>query len=157
MAPEQSAATYEALIKEANGIDLQILGIGRNGHIGFNEPNSNLASRTRVKTLTRGTIQDNSRFFSAGEFQPSLVITMGIGTILDAKKILLLATGSTKAAAVRDLTEEPLSANCPASALQMHNDTTLIIDTDAAALLQNSEYYLKADGATQLLAMKLKD
>src|SRR5579859_2709275 len=91
---------YERAIKSAGGIDLQILGIGRNGHIGFNEPNSSLASRTRLKELTRETIEDNRKFFPPGMEIPECAITMGIGTILDARRILILATGKSKAAAV---------------------------------------------------------
>jgi glucosamine-6-phosphate deaminase len=138
---KQSALDYETLISQAGGIDLQILGVGRNGHIGFNEPSSSLVSRTRIKTLTSATIKDNQRFFSDDEFQPSLAITMGIATILDARKILLLATSTAKAKAVKDLVEGPLSASCPASALQMHADIIVIIDTEAAAELEHIEYY----------------
>ncbi|MEH6443251.1 MAG: glucosamine-6-phosphate deaminase, partial [Oceanospirillaceae bacterium] len=116
IAADQASAEYEHKIKQLGGIDLQVLGVGRNGHIGFNEPSSSLASRTRVKTLAAGTMTDNSRFFNPNEFQPTLAITMGIGTILESKQILLLATGESKAQAVRDLIEGPLSASCPASA-----------------------------------------
>jgi len=149
--PKQSAQDYEELIAKAGGVDLQILGVGRNGHIGFNEPSSSLASRTRIKTLTTDTITDNKRFFSDDEFQPSLAITMGIGTILDSKKILLLATGSSKAKAVKDLVEGPMSASCPASALQMHPDTIVIVDTEAAADLEHTEYYQKVKTETEQL------
>ncbi len=151
MAASEAAANYEQLIQRAGGIDLQILGVGRNGHIGFNEPSSSLVSRTRIKTLTCATIADNQRFFKPGEFQPSLAITMGIGTILQAQKILLLATGATKAKAVKDLIEGPLSASCPASALQMHANSIIIIDTEAAADLQHTEYYQQVKTETELL------
>ena len=150
--PQQSAIDYEKEIATAGGIDLQILGVGRNGHIGFNEPSSSLVSRTRIKTLTAGTIADNKRFFTADEFQPSLAITMGIATILESKKILLLATGAAKAKAVRDLVEGPLSASCPASALQMHNNTVVIIDREAACELAHSEYYQQVNLETEQLA-----
>ncbi|OUS29163.1 glucosamine-6-phosphate deaminase ['Osedax' symbiont bacterium Rs2_46_30_T18] len=150
--PKRSAVDYEEQIVTSGGIDLQILGVGRNGHIGFNEPSSSLVSRTRIKTLTAGTIADNQRFFSEDEFQPSLAITMGIATILESRKILLLATGVSKAKAVRDLVEGPLSASCPASALQMHNNTVVIIDREAASELEHSEYYQQVKLETEQLA-----
>ena len=132
---------YEESIAEAGGIDLQILGIGSDGHIGFNEPTSSLRSRTRVKTLTRQTLEDNSRFFSPDEFQPKLAITMGIATILEARRILLIATGEGKAQAIRDTVEGPLSAFVPASALQWHERATLVVDEAAASGLQHASYY----------------
>jgi glucosamine-6-phosphate deaminase len=132
---------YENKIKEYGGIDIQLLGIGRNGHIGFNEPSSALMSRTRVKTLTRETIADNARFFSADEYQPHMALTMGIGTILDAKKIILLATGKSKASAIKACVEGPLTAACPASALQLHQQAILILDEDAASELSDVEFY----------------
>ncbi len=139
--PRQIGAAYELAISAAGGIDLQILGIGRNGHIGFNEPTSSLASRTRVKTLTQTTVSDNSRLFATGEFQPHLAMTMGIGTILDTRRVLLLATGAEKAAAVRDAIEGPLTAMCPASGLQLHQHATLVLDQAASASLKNVEYF----------------
>ena len=132
---------YEQKILAVGGIDLQIMGIGVNGHIGFNEPSSSLNSRTRVKTLTRQTVEDNSRLFSAAEFQPKLAITMGIGTIMDARRILLLATGGKKADAVGKMVEGPLTAMCPASVLQMHQRVTVILDEAAAGGLRNRDYY----------------
>ncbi len=135
------ADAYEALIEAAGGIDLQVLGIGRNGHIGFNEPGSSLGSRTRIKTLAPQTLADNSRFFAAGEFQPGLAITMGIGTILRSRKALLLATGDTKAVAVQAMVEGPVTASCPASALQLHPCAVVIVDRAAGARLQHLEYY----------------
>ncbi|MDX2418510.1 MAG: glucosamine-6-phosphate deaminase, partial [Xanthomonadales bacterium] len=132
---------YEQKIIEAGGIDLQFMGIGANGHIGFNEPSSSLGSRTRVKTLTRQTFKDNSRLFSETEFQPKLAITMGIASIMDARKILLLATGESKAAAVSKMVEGPVSAMCPASVLQMHQHVTVLLDEAAASGLKNREYY----------------
>lgn len=132
---------YEQKIRAAGGIDLQILGIGGNGHIGFNEPSSSLNSRTRVKTLTRQTFEDNSRLFSANEFQPTLAITMGIATIMDARRILLLATGENKADAVARMVEGPVTAMCPASILQMHERVTVLLDEDAAGGLRNRDYY----------------
>lgn len=132
---------YERAIKSAGGIDLQILGIGRNGHIGFNEPNSSLASRTRLKELTQETIEDNKRFFPQGAEIPECAITMGIGTILDARRILILATGRSKAAAVAKAIEGPISSSVSASALQLHPDVTFIIDEDAAYALTQRDYY----------------
>lgn len=142
--PWQAAADYENAIQAAGGIDLQLLGIGRNGHIGFNEPGSSLASRTRIKALTPATLEDNQRFFAAGEFQPTLSITMGIGTILEARKVLLLATGAAKAEAVAAMVEGPVSAACPASALQLHPQTILVVDEAAAVGLQYVDYYRQA-------------
>lgn len=132
---------YEQMISDAGGIDLQLMGIGVNGHIGFNEPSSSLSSRTRVKTLTKQTYRDNSRLFSKTEFQPKLAITMGIATIMDARKILLLATGENKAEAVSKMVEGPVSAMCPASILQMHQYVTVLLDEAAAARLENRAYY----------------
>lgn len=151
-APAQAGEQYEKAIANAGGIDLQILGVGRNGHIGFNEPSSSLSSRTRIKTLTAATVKDNNRFFATDEFQPELAITMGIGTILEAKKILLLATGKAKAKAVKHLVEGSLSASCPASALQLHNNTTVIIDQEAAELLEHKEYYKQVAITTEQMA-----
>lgn len=132
---------YEKMIKEAGGIDLQLMGLGANGHIGFNEPSSSLSSRTRVKTLTQQTNKDNSRLFAETEFQPKLAITMGIATIMDARKMLLLATGESKAEAVSNMIEGPVSAMCPASILQMHQHVTVLLDEAAAVRLENREYY----------------
>ncbi|MBT8074366.1 MAG: glucosamine-6-phosphate deaminase [Xanthomonadales bacterium] len=139
--PVRVGPRYERKIREAGGIDLQILGIGANGHIGFNEPSSSLGSRTRIKTLTRQTCEDNSRFFKGDEFQPVLAITMGIATIMEARKILLLATGANKAGAVSEMIEGPVTAMCPASVLQMHEHVTVLLDEAAASGLQNRDYY----------------
>jgi len=139
--PLQEGPDYEKKIAEAGGIDLQILGIGTDGHIGFNEPTSSLRSRTRVKTLTKRTMEDNSRFFEPGEFQPNLAITMGIATILEARRIILLATGEGKADAIRDTVEGPLSAFVPASALQLHERVTVVVDEAAASRLKLRGYY----------------
>ncbi|MBT8039649.1 MAG: glucosamine-6-phosphate deaminase, partial [Xanthomonadales bacterium] len=149
--PQNVGLRYEALIRDAGGVDLQILGIGQNGHIGFNEPSSSLASRTRVKTLTPRTLEDNSRLFEPGEVQPRLAITMGIGTIMDARRILLLATGESKAGAVARMVEGPVSAMCPASVLQLHETVTVLIDEAAAAQLQNREYYERANRENRAL------
>ena len=139
--PLEVGPAYEERIREAGGIDLQLLGIGANGHIGFNEPASSLSSRTRIKTLTRATVEANRQYFDDQEEQPELAITMGIGTILDTREILLLATGAAKAAAVRDAIEGPVSAACPASALQLHQRVTVLLETEAAAALESRDYY----------------
>ena len=139
--PLEEGPAYEAKIREAGGIDLQILGIGSDGHIGFNEPTSSLGSRTRIKTLTEQTITDNSRFFEAGEAQPHLAITMGIKTIMESKRILLLATGEGKAEAIAATVEGAITAMCPASILQWHEKTTILIDEAAASKLQKRDYY----------------
>lgn len=139
--PRLVGPQYEDKIRNAGGIDLQLVGLGANGHIGFNEPSSSLSSRTRVKTLTRQTLKDNSRLFSEDEFQPKLAITMGIATIMDARSILLLATGDSKADAVSKMIEGPVSAMCPASILQMHERATILLDETAAAGLKNRDYY----------------
>jgi glucosamine-6-phosphate deaminase len=139
--PRLVGPRYEQKIREAGGIDLQLMGIGYNGHIGFNEPSSSLRSRTRVKTLTKQTLKDNSRLFAQDEFQPKLAITMGIATIMDARRILLLATGTNKAEAVRKTVEGPVSAMCPASVLQMHERVTVLLDEAAATELSNRDYY----------------
>jgi glucosamine-6-phosphate deaminase len=117
------------------------LGIGSIGHIGFNEPTSSLASRTRVKTLTESTVNDNNPLFADGEFQPHLAMTMGIATILGSRRTLLLATGEKKADAVQRAIEGPVSAICPASALQLHEQATFIIDEAAAARVAHTDYY----------------
>lgn len=139
--PHGAGLAYEQEIVARGGIDLQILGIGANGHIGFNEPSSSLASRTRVKTLAQKTIADNSRLFAPGEFQPQLAMTMGIATILDAKRVLLLATGKNKAQAVAQMIEGAIMAKCPASALQLHESVTVLLDEAAASSLQDKDYY----------------
>jgi glucosamine-6-phosphate deaminase len=138
---EKYCAAYEASIRKAGRIDLQILGIGRNGHIGFNEPTSSLASRTRLKVLNKETLEDNRKSFRPGEEIPCCAITMGIGTILEAKKIILLATGAAKADAVAKAIEGPVTSSLTASALQLHPDVTFILDEDAASELTQREYY----------------
>lgn len=132
---------YEGRIREVGGIDLQILGIGSDGHIGFNEPVSSLASRTRIKTLTPRTRADNARFFSNAEEVPHHVITMGIGTIMEARQVVLLGFGTGKAEALAAAVEGPLTANVPASVLQMHPRAHVLTDEAGAAGLQRREYY----------------
>ncbi len=134
---EKECEAYEEAIKERGGIDIQLLGIGRDGHIGFNEPSSSLRARTRVKTLTDETIKDN---FGDRE-GPRFAITLGIGTIMDAKEIILVAISEEKARAVSQMVEGPVSASCPASALQLHPKVKVICDSDAAQLLERQDYY----------------
>ncbi|GAT32605.1 glucosamine-6-phosphate deaminase [Terrimicrobium sacchariphilum] len=134
-------ARYEEEIRKAGGIDLQVLGIGGNGHIGFNEPGSSLASRTRIKTLAPQTVEDNRRYFDAHHAVPLHVITMGIGTILEAGELCLLGFGEKKAQAAAAAVEGPLSAFVPASALQLHRKASVYLDEPAAAHLKHSEYY----------------
>lgn len=134
-------ADYEASIRAAGGIDLQILGIGSDGHIGFNEPSSSLASRTRIKTLTPRTRADNARFFGSMEEVPHHVITMGIGTILEARRILLLGFGPAKADALAAAIEGPLCPLVPASVLHLHPAAHALLDEEAATKLQRSDYY----------------
>lgn len=138
---EGYCAEYERMIARAGGIDLQVLGIGRDGHVGFNEPTSSLASRTRVKTLTRATIEDARRSFGEGERVPECAITMGIGTILEARQILLLGTGAAKREAVARAVEGPVTASVTASALQLHPQVTVLLDREAAAGLRHLDYY----------------
>ena len=139
--PDQACLEFEQTLKSKGGVDLQLLGIGRNGHIGFNEPSSSLTSRTRVKTLTEDTINANKRFFKKEEFQPHLAITMGIGTISEAREVLLIATGYDKAEAIKNAVEGPLAARCPASILQLHPNVTFVIDEKAAQKLQDIAFY----------------
>jgi glucosamine-6-phosphate deaminase len=136
-----TCAAYEAEIRKASGIDLQILGIGTDGHIGFNEPTSSLASRTRIKTLTQRTREDNARFFGSPEEVPCHVITMGIGTIMEARLNLLLAFGENKAQAIAQTVEGPITAVNPASILQMHPVVKVCLDAPAASALERKEYY----------------
>ena len=139
--PRQQGSMFEKKITELGGIDLQLLGIGGNGHIGFNEPSSSFASRTRIKSLAKQTIQDNSRLFTPQEPQPHMAMTMGIATIMEAKYVLLIATGKNKAQAIQDMVNGPLSASCPASILQMHQNAIIMVDNEAASLLENKEYF----------------
>jgi glucosamine-6-phosphate deaminase len=132
---------YERKIAAAGGIDLQLLGIGTHGHIGFNEPTSSLASRTRIKTLTPQTRKDNSRFFGSEKKVPHHVITMGIGTILETRHCLLLAFGKKKARAIAGAVEGPITAMNPASALQLHPKVTVCLDEEAASKLKLRDYY----------------
>lgn len=132
---------YEDAITAAGGVDLQILGIGRSGHIGFNEPGSSFASLTRVKTLTESTRADNARFFDSPDDVPMHCITQGLGTILRARHLVLLAFGSAKAHAVAAAVEGPVTASQPGSAIQLHPHVTVVIDEAAASELTNTAYY----------------
>jgi glucosamine-6-phosphate deaminase len=136
-----ACAEYERQLAAAGGVDLQILGIGTDGHIGFNEPCSSLGSRTRIKTLTEQTRMDNARFFSGLDEVPKHVITQGIGTILQARHAVLLATGAAKAEAVALAVEGPLAAVVPASALQLHPHATVVVDEAAAVNLKLADYF----------------
>lgn len=138
---EHAGADYEAAIADAGGIDLQILGIGTDGHIGFNEPGSSFASLTRVKTLTEQTREDNARFFDSIDDVPRHCITQGLGTILRARHLVLLAFGEGKADAVAGAVEGPLTASLPGSAIQLHPHTTVVVDEAAASRLADADYY----------------
>ena len=138
---EHAGADYEAAIEAAGGVDLQILGIGTDGHIGFNEPGSSFASSTRVKTLTEQTRRDNARFFDTIDDVPMHCITQGLGTILRARHLVLLAFGEGKAAAVAAAVEGPLSASAPGSAIQLHPHATVVLDEAAATDLAHADYY----------------
>ncbi|MBB95442.1 MAG: glucosamine-6-phosphate deaminase [Rhodobacteraceae bacterium] len=140
--PEAVARAYENAITAAGGIDLQLLGLGANGHIGFNEPTSSLTSITRLKTLARSTRDANSRFFPDGETPPRLAITMGVGTIMQAREVLLVATGEAKAQAVAQVVEGAVSARWPGSILQMHRHATLVLDRAAAGRLELYDYLM---------------
>jgi glucosamine-6-phosphate deaminase len=147
-APDGSPATmadagvrYERKLIESGSIDLQLLGIGSDGHIAFNEPGSSFASLTRVKTLTESTRRDNARFFESFDEVPLHCITQGLGTILRARHLVLLAFGEEKAEALAASVEGPLTASVPGSAIQLHGHVTVVVDEPAAALLANREYY----------------
>jgi glucosamine-6-phosphate deaminase len=132
---------YEALIQRFGGIDLQIVGIGKAGHIGFNEPLSALRSRTRVKALTPTTLKQNASLFGSEDKMPRRAITMGVGTIIEARRCLLLATGSSKAGVVSKAVEGPITSMISATALQLHPRCTVVVDEAAAEELTEKEYY----------------
>ncbi|MEZ5226378.1 MAG: glucosamine-6-phosphate deaminase [Acidimicrobiales bacterium] len=132
---------FEAALTAHGGVDLQLLGIGTDGHVGFNEPGSSLASLTRVKTLTAQTRADNARFFDSPEQVPTHSVTQGIGTILRARHLVLMAFGAGKAKAIAAAVEGPLSASVPASCIQLHPHVTVVLDEAAAADLQRTDYY----------------
>ncbi|WP_129786994.1 glucosamine-6-phosphate deaminase [Promicromonospora panici] len=137
-----ACAAYEKAIADAGGVDLQILGIGTDGHIAFNEPGSSLASRTRIKTLTKQTREDNARFFGGSvDDVPRHCLTQGLATIMSARHLVLLASGRTKAEAVHQLVEGPVSAMWPATIMQLHPHATVLVDDAAASRLQLADYY----------------
>jgi glucosamine-6-phosphate deaminase len=138
---ETAGDDYERAIRAAGGVDLQVLGIGTDGHIGFNEPGSSFESLTRVKTLTRQTREDNARFFASVDEVPVNCITQGLGTIRRAKHLVLLAFGEAKAKAIAAAVEGPVSASAPGSAIQLHPHVTVLVDGGAASELANAEYY----------------
>jgi glucosamine-6-phosphate deaminase len=138
----EACRAYEATIKAAGGVDLQLLGIGGDGHIGFNEPGSSLGSRTRLKTLTAQTRADNARFFGDRQDDvPTHVLTQGVGTISEARHLVLVAWGASKAAAIARCVEGPVTAMVPASVLQLHPHVTIVIDDAAAEDLTLADYY----------------
>jgi glucosamine-6-phosphate deaminase len=148
---ESYCRQYEQRIKDAGGIDLQVLGIGSDGHIAFNEPGSSLGSRTRLKTLASETIRDNARYFGGEDKVPRLAVTMGVGTILESRRCLLLAFGPHKATAIRDTVEGPVTAQVTASALQLHREVICVFDEAAARLLLRRDYYAEVEHAQSLL------
>ena len=132
---EQECKAYEKRIKAVGGIDIQLLGIGSNGHIAFNEPADCFQRWSHVVTLKESTVKDNSRFFTSIDEVPTQAVTMGIGSIMQAKKILIIALGAKKAAAIKQLIDGNVTPMCPASVLQFHTDVTLMLDREAASLL----------------------
>jgi glucosamine-6-phosphate deaminase len=138
---DEECRRYEALIERFGGIDLQLLGIGKAGHIGFNEPLSALRSRTRVKALTPTTIKQNAEFFGGEDKVPRRAITMGVGTIIEARRCLLLATGEVKAGVIAQAVEGPITSMVTATALQLHRKCTVVVDEGAASQLKEKEYY----------------
>jgi glucosamine-6-phosphate deaminase len=147
----ESCREYEDRIKSAGGIELQLLGLGSDGHIAFNEPGSSLGSRTRLKSLTSETIRDNARFFGSEAQVPRLAVTMGVGTILESRRCLLLAFGEHKATAARETVEGPVTSQITGSALQLHRDAICIFDEPAAGKLARREYYNEVEAAQTLL------
>jgi glucosamine-6-phosphate deaminase len=139
--PDAESARYEELIRASGGIDLQVLGLGPNGHIGFNEPLSSLASRTRVKALTPETRRANGKYFGGEDKVPPRAITVGVGTILESKRCLMLVTGEAKADILAKAVEGPVSSLITATALQLHPRCTVVVDEPAARKLQQQEYY----------------
>lgn len=139
--PEQEVRRYDAAISDAGGVDVQILGIGRNGHIAFNEPTGSLASRTHVQVLAQSTVEANARFFASEDEVPSHAMSQGLGTIMEARKIVLVALGEDKAEAVKELVEGAVSARWPGTILQHHPDVTVVVDEAAASLLELRDFY----------------
>jgi glucosamine-6-phosphate deaminase len=152
---EQYCKKYEELIKQSGGIDLQVLGIGGDGHIAFNEPGSPLTSRTRLVALDEKTIEDNSRFFDSEADVPKFALSMGIGTILESKEIIFLATGEKKAGVVASAIEGPVTSMVTASALQLHPRVTAFLDEDAADSLNRIAFYKFASDAEKQVGINL--
>ncbi|MDP6468960.1 MAG: glucosamine-6-phosphate deaminase [Pirellulaceae bacterium] len=148
---ESHCRQFEQRIVDVGGIDLQLLGIGVDGHIAFNEPGSSLGSRTRLKTLASETIRQNAKHFPGDQQVPRLALTMGVGTILESRKCLLLATGSHKASAIRSMIEGPVTAQITASALQLHREVIVIVDEQAGGWLERRDYYSEVEECHQLL------
>lgn len=138
---DTAGARYEAQLATHGGIDLQLLGIGTDGHVGFNEPGSSLASSTRIKTLTAQTRADNARFFDTPAQVPTHCITQGIGTILRAGHLVLLAFGAGKSEAVAAAVEGPVTASVPGSCIQLHDHVTVVVDEAAAVDFERADYY----------------
>lgn len=152
--PREKGLAYEDKIKIAGGIDLQILGIGANGHIGFNEPTSSLSSRTRIKSLTQQTLVDNSRLFKPDEWQPSMAMTMGIATIMESRYVILMATGKNKAKAVKEMITGAVTSMCPASILQMHENAVILLDKEAACELKDQQYFMSTNQLNNTITEK---
>nr|NLD40381.1 glucosamine-6-phosphate deaminase [Actinomycetales bacterium] len=145
---ERAVLAYEWAIRDTGGVDLQLLGIGENGHIGFNEPGASLASRTRVGYLTPSTVAANARFFDDDESQvPRRCVTQGLATIMTAHHLVIIATGEKKARAVAQMIEGPVSQRWPASVLQHHTHVTVLLDEGAASQLELADYYREAYGS----------
>ena len=138
---QAACQAYEDRILAVGGVDIQFLGVGTNGHIGFNEPTSSLSSRTRIKTLAAKTLEDNARFFDSIDDVPRHCLTQGLGTIMDARNVILVATGTNKAHAIAQVIEGPITAMYPGSVLQLHQHATIVVDEEAAAELTLIDYY----------------
>ena len=152
--PEAFCRDYEKMIVDAGGVDLQVLGIGSDGHIAFNEPGSSLGSRTRVKTLTPETIEDNARFFKTIDEVPKYAITMGVGTVMESRICLLVANGAKKAEVLARAVEGPITAEVTASMMQLHREAIIIVDEEAGAKLKRKDYYKHVEKMTDLLKKK---
>lgn len=153
--PGEHCAEYEAGIRQAGGIDMQVLGIGVNGHLGFNEPGASLAAGTHVTALAPETIQANAYAFGTEEHVPHLAVTVGLGTIMHARRCVLMAAGEAKADAVRAAVEGPVTASCPASILQMHPSAVALLDEAAACHLERLDFYRHQQRTWEALADRL--
>ena len=147
--PQQLCEKYEKSIKEVAGIDLQVLGIGTDGHIGFNEPGSSLTSRTRIKTLTEETVKNRTKVFKKSGDVPRFAITMGVGTIMESRMCMLLASGKRKAEILVKAIEGPVTASIPASMLQLHPNVIVIADKEASFNLAQKDYYIYVEKMTK--------